>query len=50
MAEKRLGIFLFYDKDGVADRYIEYMLKDIRPCLDRLIVIANGGRKCCKDV
>ena len=42
MAEKRLGIFLFYDKDGVADRYIEYMLKDIRPCLDRLIVIANG--------
>ena len=38
MAEKRLGIFLFYDKDGVADRYIEYMLKDIRPCLDRLSI------------
>ncbi len=42
MAEKRLGIFLFYDKDGIADRYIGYMLKCIRPCLSRLIVVANG--------
>ena len=43
MAKKRLGIFLFFDKDGIADRYIEYMLRDIRGCLDRLIVIANGN-------
>lgn len=42
MAEKRLGIFLFYDKDGIADRYIGYMLRNIRPCLDKLIIIANG--------
>ncbi len=47
MSGKRLGIFLFYDKHGIAGEYIEYMLKDIRPCLDKLIAIVNG--KICGD-
>ena len=25
----RLGIFVFYDKDGIADRYVEYYLEDL---------------------
>lgn len=41
--KRRLGIFLFYDSDGIADRYIEYLLKSIRPLLTWLIVIANGA-------
>ena len=40
--KKRLGIFLFYDKDGRADRYIKYLLDSIRPSLDHLIIIVNG--------
>lgn len=42
MMKKRLGIFLFFDKDGIADRYIEYMLKDIKTCLEHLMIIVNG--------
>ncbi|MCC8043178.1 MAG: rhamnan synthesis F family protein [Oscillospiraceae bacterium] len=42
MSKKRLAIFLFYDKDGIADRYVEYLLSSIRPCMERLIVIVNG--------
>lgn len=39
---KRLGIFFFYDKDGVADRYVDYLLSDINQCLDRLVIVSNG--------
>ena len=41
--KKRLGIFLFFDKDGRADRYIRYLLESIRPSLDHLITIINGS-------
>ena len=27
---KRLVIYLFYDKDGIVDSYIPYILKDIK--------------------
>lgn len=40
--KKRLGIFLFFDRNGKADRFIEYMLKDIRSSLDHIIVLVNG--------
>ena len=39
---KRLGIFLFFDADGIADDYIAFLLRSIRPCLARLLVVANG--------
>lgn len=39
---KRLGIFLFFDADGIADGYVAGLLRSIRPCLSRLIVVANG--------
>lgn len=47
---KRLGIILCYDKDGIIDDYIPYLLNDLKENLDRLVVVCNGilspaGRK-----
>lgn len=39
---KRLGIFFFYDRDGIADRYIDVLLKDFCENIDRLLVVVNG--------
>lgn len=38
----RLGIFFFYDRDGIVDRYIPVMLEDICKNLERLVVVVNG--------
>lgn len=39
---KRLGAFLFYDKDGIVGDYIDYLLEKMNEHLDKLIVICNG--------
>ena len=39
---KRLGVFFFYDKDGKADRYVEYLIKEYAACQQKLIVVSNG--------
>lgn len=39
---KRLGIFVFYDKDGIADDYIDYLLRAMSEVLDRLVIVCNG--------
>lgn len=39
---RRAGIFVFFDKDGTVDRYVEYLLRDLRENLDYLVVICNG--------
>ena len=39
---KRLGIFCFYDKEGIVDTYIEYLLSELMTVLDRLIIVVNG--------
>ena len=39
---KRLGIFCFYDKEGIVDSYIEYLLGELMTVLDRLIIVVNG--------
>lgn len=44
---KRLLIYFFYDKDGVVDRYIDYMLNDITKHVDDVIVVCNG--KLCEE-
>lgn len=41
--KKRYGIFLFYDRDGIVDNYIVYMLRDIRKNLSHLLVVCNGA-------
>ena len=39
---RRLGIFFFYDGEGVVDRYIKVMLEGLQDQLSELIVVANG--------
>lgn len=39
---KRMGIFFVYDKDGIIDEYIVYLLNSLKNFMDRLIVVSNG--------
>lgn len=39
---KRLGIFFFYDQDGIVDSYISYLLDGLKTCFEKLIVVCNG--------
>lgn len=38
----RLGVFVFYDKEGIADRYIFYLLKALHKSFTKLIIVVNG--------
>lgn len=40
---KRLAIYVFYDRQGVADRYNFYYLTELKKCVDHLLVICNGA-------
>lgn len=47
---KRACIYVFYDPEGIVDRYVEYMLMSIRKVAENIVVIVNGklddfGRK-----
>ena len=49
--KKRIGVFVFYDKDGIVSDYVPYLLNDLKQNLDRLVVVCNGklsaqGRDC----
>lgn len=39
---KRLAIYFFYDKDGVVDEYIPYMLENLNKNISELLVVCNG--------
>ena len=39
---KRLGIYFFFDKDGIVDQFITYFLADLVKSLDRLVIVCNG--------
>ena len=39
---QRCAIFLFFDKDGIVDKYIENMLADLQKNVDYLLVVCNG--------
>ena len=39
---KRLGIFIFFDKQGIVDEYVKFLLSDIVNVLDELVIICNG--------
>jgi len=39
---RRLGIFVFYDKEGVVDTYVTYLLKSIAAFLEDLVIVCNG--------
>lgn len=39
---ERLGIFVFFDKEGIVDSYIDYLLADLKKNLKQLIIVING--------
>jgi len=46
----RLGLFLFYDTEGIVDDYVKYLLEDMNKNLSHLCILVNGeltseGRK-----
>ena len=41
-AVDRLGIFFFYDSDGVVDSYVTYLLEELKKELTDLLVVCNG--------
>lgn len=42
MGNRRLGIFAFYEKNGIVDDYVIYLLQDLKECLEQLIIVCNG--------
>ena len=40
--KNNLGIFVFYDKDGIVDRYVLYLLDQLTPFFRDLIIMCNG--------
>lgn len=39
---KRLMIFFFYDKKGIVDRYIPFLLSDIKKNVSDILIVSNG--------
>lgn len=39
---KRIAFYLFWDKDGVVDRYIPYCLEKLREHVEHIVVVSNG--------
>ena len=39
---KRLVIYFFYDKDGIADNYVDYFLNGLKGVTDKFVIVANG--------
>lgn len=40
-------IYFFYDKDGIVDDYIPYLLDDLAKNIDELVIVCNG--KLCEE-
>ena len=39
---KRLGIFVFYDKDGIVDDYVLFMLNSLKDATEDIIIVSNS--------
>jgi len=39
---KRVCIFVFFDKDGIVDNYILFLLEKLKPYFEKLLVVSNG--------
>ncbi len=42
LQEKRLGILVIYDKDGIVDEYVKYLISELNKNLSHLIIVCNG--------
>lgn len=40
--EKRLGIFVIYNKEGIIERYLPPLLQGLRQCCQKLLIVSNG--------
>lgn len=38
---ERLGIFVFYDKEGIVDDYVIYLLKSLKEAVNEIIIVSN---------
>lgn len=39
---RRLSIFVFYDQDGILNRYAEYMIRCLTEVSEKIVVVVNG--------
>ena len=39
---KRAGVYFFFDKDGIVDRYVPYFIQELHKVVDYIVVVANG--------
>lgn len=39
---ERLGIFIFYDRDGIVDDYVTFLLNDLTTTVNELIIVSNS--------
>ncbi len=42
MRDKTLGVFIFYDKEGIVDRYVLYLLDSLKDATDEIIIVSNA--------
>ena len=40
--KKRLGIYFFYDEQGIVDQYVLFYLAELKKCCTELCVVVNG--------
>lgn len=40
---KRIGIFCFFDPDGIVDRYVTFLLESFQVVADRIIIVCNSN-------
>lgn len=40
--KRRIAVFFFYDKDGIVDEYILFLLNDLKKNIDELVIVCNG--------
>lgn len=39
---RRLGVFVFFDEEGIADRYVDYLLINLKRVCQEIYLIVNG--------
>lgn len=40
---KRLGVFVFYDKDGIVDDYVLYLLNSLKEATNDIMIVSNSN-------
>lgn len=39
----RLGIFCFYNDEGIVESYVEYLLESMKKIVTQIIIVINGN-------